>query len=213
MTDTRQFGPDPGLAGSWDATLLGHLAEINLRFLELVARAAKGSAATLRTPVVSLLRSEWRQLTPQRLAQLAECPYLLLDVGFATPACWSGLAPAAVHEDAAPGGYRFAEAIGADLIRRVLVFAWHLARANPLAARVILGMSDECTALIAARRLPELERVAEARPEWIRPRWEDKPEVWRQLLLAASTGQQLRLRQFQLRGLQLLARGLAGNPP
>jgi hypothetical protein len=143
MSDTKQTDSVTGLAGAWDATLLGHLTEINLRFLELVVQAAKGNGATLRTPVVAQLRSEWQQLPPSRLLRLAECPYLLLDAGFAVPGCWRSLASTEVREAVVSArSYGFADSVGAGLVRRMLVLAWHLARANPLAARVTLGMSD-----------------------------------------------------------------------
>jgi hypothetical protein len=162
---------------------------------------------------LSQLRADWQRLSPARLLQLAECPYLLIDAGFALPGCWGGLAADQVRDETvAIRGYGFAEFMGTDLVRRMLVLAWHLARANPLAARITLGMSDACISLIAARSIAELERLAETRPDWVRPRWEDRPEVWRQLLLAAANGPELRLRQLQLRGLQLLASGLATGP-
>jgi hypothetical protein len=210
MIDSGRFNPAPALLGAWDSTLLGHLSELNLRFLEQLVRASRAAANPLRTPLLSQLRADWQRLSPARLLQLAECPYLLMDAGFALPGCWGGPAADQVRDETVViRGCGFAEVMGTDLVRRMLVLAWHLARANPLAARITLGMSDACISLIAARSIAELERLAETRPEWVRPRWEDRPEVWRQLLLAAANGPELRLRQLQLRGLQLLASGLA----
>jgi hypothetical protein len=92
-----------------------------------------------------------------------------------------------------------------ELVHRALVFAWHLARANPFAAQIILGTNGSSTALIAATGLQDLEQLVSSCPEWIRPRWEDKPHVWRQFLHAAIEDPPARLRQMQLRGLQMLA--------
>jgi hypothetical protein len=103
-------------------------------------------------------------------------------------------------------------ALTSALIRRLLVLAWHLARSNPLAARITLGMSDTCAALIAGCRLEALEALAESRPDWIRPLWEDRPEIWQQLLTAALSDHEARLRPLQLRGLQLLAGRLRPLP-
>ena len=73
-------------------------------------------------------------------------------------------------------------------------------------ARVCLGMSaaDRRTHRRAAacriwRRSPS------AAPAWIAPRWEQQPQVWRQLLARRVRAPPLQLRQAQLRGLQLLA--------
>jgi hypothetical protein len=106
----------------------------------------------------------------------------------------------------ARGGY-FSGRAGVALVRRTLVLAWHLARSNRVTARVILGMSALSAERIAASRLADLEALAELAPGWIVPRWEQQPNVWRQLIAAACRGQPLLLRQAQLRGLQLLARG------
>jgi hypothetical protein len=175
---------------------------LNLRFLELLSAAASGLREGLFTPIALDLRREWQALSASRLLLLAECPYLLLDAAFAVPERWRSMMAGAVH-DAPPSS--ISDSIGTELVRRTLVLAWHLARANPLAARITLGMSAECMVLIAGTGLHELEALAETRPVWVRPRWENRPEIWRQLLHAAGDNQQTRLRQLQLRGLQLLA--------
>jgi len=93
------------------------------------------------------------------------------------------------------------------------VLAWHLARSNRVTARVIFGMSALTAERIAATRLTDLEGLAELAPGWIVPRWEQQPNVWRQLIAAACRGQPLLLRQVQLRGLQLLARTAGARGP
>ena len=195
------------LAGSWDESLQSHVTELNLRFLEVLAGAAAGAGGGLQSPVVLELKSEWRVLSARQMQMLARCPYLLLDAAFGVPEHWRATMCGAVHE-AAPPGRNPVSALGTELVRRTLVLAWHLARANPLAARITLGMNAECTDLIAGRGLYELEAVAEARPAWVRPRWEGRLDIWRQLLRAASADQANRLRQLQLRGVQLLAGSL-----
>jgi hypothetical protein len=83
--------------------------------------------------------------------------------------------------------------------------AWHYAQINPVAVRITLGLSSTDCSNLAALPLPGLERLAvdsSARP---RLRWEDRVEIWRQLLAAAAGGEPRHLRQLQLRGLQLLA--------
>jgi hypothetical protein len=181
-----------------------------MRFLELFAGAASGATSCLRTPIVLELRAEWRQLPRAGLQRLATCPYLLVDAAFATPTHWRELLKAAV-QDAARAPVSM-DPVGTDLVRRTLVLAWHLTRANPLAACIRLGMSHECIELIAARSLHQLEAVADTRPTWVRPRWENRVEVWRQLLYAARDDQSARLRQLQLRGLQLLAGSMIARP-
>ena len=88
----------------------------------------------------------------------------------------------------------------------------HLARANQLAARVLLGMSGAAAQRLAMIRLQELDALAEGAAASAVPRWEQQPRVWQQLLRAARRGQAPQLRAAQLRGLQLLAAGCGGEP-
>jgi len=111
-----------------------------------------------------------------------------------------------VMDGAASRGY-FASPAGVALVRRTLVFAWHLARSNRMTARVLLGMTPQCAGRIAASTLKDLELLAELCPLWVAPRWETHSTVWRQLIQAAIDGRAAPLRRVQLRGLQLLAAG------
>jgi len=197
------FYPTP-LGGAWDSALLAPVAEINEQLLERL-RLMAHEQAPQPPRLVELLREDWRRLDAKAQRRLSGCPYLLLDAGFAQPQRWEWIASAGVMEAAARGGY-FAGAGGVALVRRTLVLAWHLARSNRVTARVILGLSALSAERIAASRLADLEALAEVTPGWIVPRWEQQPNVWRQLLAAGCRAQPQALRQAQLRGLQLLAR-------
>lgn len=203
------------VSGAWDSALLGPVAEINEQMLDCLrlmaleavagADASAGASASGAPRLVAQLSEDWRRLDAKSQRRLSACPYLLLDAGFAQPQRWDWMASAGVMDETARCGY-FAGRTGVALVRRTLVLAWHLARSNRATARVILGMSALSAERIAATRLADLEALAEMAPGWIVPRWEQQPNVWRQLIGAACRGQPLLLRQAQLRGLQLLAR-------
>jgi hypothetical protein len=144
----------------WDGTMLEPVAEINAFMLEtLRATAAAEEHSSLR--LVSGLRELWRELDAPAQQRLAHCPYLLLDAGFACRERWERPAPErGVMDGGGSHGY-FASPRGVALVRRTLVFAWHLARSNRLPARVLLGMSAECAERIAASALRDLEALAE----------------------------------------------------
>ena len=209
----EDFHPAP-LSGAWDSALLGPVAEINVQMLECLRQMAidalpePGGAPRL----VTALREDWRRLDALAQRRLAACPYLLLDAGFAQPQRWEWLGAAGVMDATVRGGY-FSGRGAVALVRRTLVLAWHLARSNRVTARVILGMSALSAERIAATRLTDLESLAELAPGWIVPRWEQQPNVWRQLIAAACRGHPLQLRQVQLRGLQLLARSAGARGP
>lgn len=204
----------PAASLVWDQALLAPIVEINERLLErlhahacaAVAGQRREAAAGAADELVRALLPEWCALDAVAQRRLAQCPYLLLDAGFAEPARWQ-LSPAAgVQEAGASRGEPGAH--GADpawlaLRRRTLLLGWHLARSQPLAARVLLGMSPASAEYIAARRLTELEELAEGAGR-MAPRWAQQPQIWRQLLRASHAAAE-ELRWTQLRGLQLLA--------
>lgn len=205
------------VSGAWDSALLGPVAEVNEQMLEclrqMAADALTNAAATTATSdavhaaprLVTLLRDDWLGLDAKAQRRLSACPYLLLDAGFAQPQRWEWLLSAQVMDAPVRASY-FHGRGGVALVRRTLLLAWHLARCNRVAARVILGMSALAAERIGNARLADLEALAELAPGWIVPRWEAQPNIWRQLIGAACRGQPLLLRQAQLRGLQLLAR-------
>jgi hypothetical protein len=207
----EDFHPAP-LSGAWDSALLAPVAEINVQLLECLRQMAVDdlpeSADAPR--LVTTLREDWRRLDALAQRRLAACPYLLLDAGFAQPQRWEWIGAVGVMDATVRGGY-FSGRGAVALVRRTLVFAWHLARSNRVSARVVLGMSALSAERIAATRLSDLEGLAELAPAWIVPRWEQQANVWRQLIAAACRGQPQLLRQVQLRGLQLLARAAAGR--
>ncbi|MDE2220947.1 MAG: hypothetical protein KGJ52_11280, partial [Gammaproteobacteria bacterium] len=148
---------------------------------------------------------------------LAHCPFLRVDAVFARPDLWANLPRSSVHESQPSSGAGAAGALRGPLptplLRRALLFAWHLARANRLAACVALGMSAPCAALVAACRFADLEALAERRPAWIRPRWDDRPEVWQAWLAAAAEESPRALESLQLWGLQMLAADATARRP
>lgn len=181
-------------AGQWLADgSLDAVAEINLQCLQYLP-VMQGVAEAVRV-------------------RLAASPYLLADAGFDDEPRWRGVGQRMVQDlPAQLAEPVFTGAGSADFIRRVLVFGWHLARANRQLARVVLGMSPVCADRVATLRLHDLDWLAEHRPGWVRPRWERQPRVWRHLLHAAGDAEAGRLTQASLRGLQWLAAGVISLP-
>jgi hypothetical protein len=198
--------PADGLvpAEGWDPGLQGQLAEINAQLLESLRRRAHVAAGAAHAPLIAELAPLWKRLGEPALHALARCPYLLFDAGFGRPEYWAG----AVHEASELRDGGLTQVIEPDLVRRTVMLGWHLARANPFAARMSLGMTPQCARLIAAMRLRELEMLVERRAIQCRLRWEDRPMVWRQLLEVAATGSLAQLEALRFRGVQLMAADL-----
>lgn len=197
---------------AWDAALMGPVAEINEQLLECLRSMAVGDAAPrLETPrhetprLLQSTQADWRRLDAAAMRRLAGCPYLLLDLRLAQHALWQRTTIDAVRDQSQQDGY-FSATAGVALLRRTLVLAWHVARSNRLMAALALGMSPAVADCLGARRLCELEAIAERAPAWMMPRWERQPVVWRQMIEAACGSDTLALRAVTMRGWQLLAR-------
>jgi hypothetical protein len=93
----------------------------------------------------------------------------------------------------------------ANLVRRCLHYAWHLARTAPAAARIALGAGPDALAAMAGCRLARLDAIAEECPDWVRPRWPERLQWWQALFASATLESPATLERLQLWGLQALA--------
>jgi hypothetical protein len=193
------------VAGWWRPGTLESLVELNELGLALLAEqaVARGAAGNLLLRHVGEL---WRRLDGPARRRAAACPYLLLDAGFADPSRWRAL-PSPQVGDAGRAAYAsfFTVPGASEVARLVFTYAWHLARSQAAAARLLLGMPATSAALIGRYTLRQIQALAESRPEWLRPRWPTRVQVWRELLLAADAGESAALERARLRGLMLLA--------
>lgn len=188
-------------SGGWDAGLLEPLAELNEWMLAcLRERAMSATPERPPPPLLEELRADWERLEPVTLGAIAACPYLLLELD------WAGQDADAIEDRPEPHATSayFQGPSGTALLRRALVFGWHVARANALAARLLLGLPPLAIERLAATRLQTLDLLAERGIDRAAPRWAGQPSIWRQLLGAGRAGPGP-LRAAQLRGLQLLA--------
>ena len=216
--ETEDPGEGAGLVAGWlHPETLESLVELNELCLALLAEQAAEQAAARTAPASLLLRQVgelWRVLDAAARRRAAACPYLLVDAGFADPLRWRQ--PAAVGVgDAGQAAYTtFFTVPGATgAARLVFTYAWHLARSQSAAARLLLGMSAPCAALIGHCSLRQIHALAETHPHWLKPRWPERVQVWRELLLAAASGEAPVLERARLHGLTLLAADARGSPP
>lgn len=193
-------------AGQWLADgSLDSVFEINLQCLEYLVSMAQAGPSSCPM-LMAGPRSIWRDLPDAQRERLASSPYLLADAAFGDESRWRCLSARMVQD--VPAQYTEPVFMGSGaeyFVRRVLVFGWHLARANRQLARVVLGMSPLCAERVARLRLQDLDWLAQHRPGWVRPRWERQPRIWQHLVLAARDPDGELLTRVSLRGLQLMA--------
>ncbi|HWX69049.1 MAG TPA: hypothetical protein VNY25_05050 [Steroidobacteraceae bacterium] len=197
-------GDTPG--GCWlPAGTLDSLTGLNELCLALLVEqsAVRGG---LPSGLLQSLAELWRGLDGAARHRAATCPYLLLDAGFADPVRWR-TPPAAQVGDAGSARYAcyFTVPAVTEVARLVFIYAWHLTRSQSAAARLLLGMPAPSVTTIARYTLRQIQALADSHPEWLRPRWPARVQVWRELLLAAGAGEARALERARLRGLTLLA--------
>jgi hypothetical protein len=181
------------------------VAELNEMSLTLLAEQAAARPPPVGAPLARVAELV-RHLDSAGRRRAAGCPYLLLDAGFADLRRWHAVAAGQVA-DGAEGRYApfFTVAAALEAARLVLTYAWHLARTQPAAARLLLGMPAACASALGGCSLRQVYTLAERHPEWLRPRWPARTAVWQELLAAAAAGEGEALQRARLHGLTLLA--------
>jgi hypothetical protein len=182
---------------------LDSLLELNeMAFALLVEQAGEPAPGGGLAGAVS---GVWRRLDCAARRRAASCPYLLLDAGFADTQRWSGTARAQVSDVREGPPPYFTVRAALEAARLVFTYAWHLARTQPAAARLLLGMRAPCAQAMSQCSLRQTFALADSHVAWLRPRWSARPEVWQELLAAAASGEELALERARLHGLTLLA--------
>jgi|GEM_PF-1179471 len=197
--------PQGALAGQWlyDGSL-DEVVEINRHCMDLLVGMSEHPLQT-SAAVFDGYASAWREVTEAAREQLAASPCLLADAQFGDEGRWRNAMERDLEVLPANQTPAFVGRGAEDFIRRVLVFGWHLARADRQLARMVLGMSPAVAAQMARLRLRDMDWLAQHRAGWVRPRWELQPRVWRNLLVAAGRAEEDELLHFRARGLQLMA--------
>jgi hypothetical protein len=184
----------------WFTAARRPLQEINGRLLDLMALAVRESShPTL--PLALELRDILSGMDIAACSRAASCPYLLVDAGFQDALRWASAAIELEPVVTQVGTFPRKEAL--ELAHMTLTFAWSLVRSHREGASLLLGLSPACAKIIADLRLQELQDIAANHYDWIHPRWESRPEVWRRLLTAAKGANALPLNSLGLQGLHL----------
>jgi hypothetical protein len=185
---------------------LESIAELNDQSLELLMEEARVCEMSTGHPLVADLRDLWLAMDEGARRRASYCPYLLVDSGFVYAQRWAWVRGHQVRDQERIAQSKFFNSQRAITVSRlVLTYAWHLARSQNTAARLLLGMSAQCAEHIAACTLNQIHELAETHPEWLQPRWPGHLRVWRELLVTAISGESQALEQVRTRGLQLLA--------
>ncbi|MEP7245435.1 MAG: hypothetical protein ABI885_17415 [Gammaproteobacteria bacterium] len=180
------------------------LYDVNERCIELLVHAAR-SSQSVPFALVSQVREELRNLDPEARRRTASHGFLLIDLEFGNVEWWQAALAQPQRTLRAPAWRgSFERRAGISLTRSTLMFVWHSLRADRDAARVLLGLAAPVAELLRALPLPALDPIAERYFRHLRPRWHERPALWRLLLKSAAAGDPAAQHGFDVLGLQLI---------
>jgi hypothetical protein len=190
-------------------SLLSRIEQLNLEYLQVLLDVPLSGPCSHAEAMPAALLQGLRKLSPAGLQMVATSPYALYTLGFQDQELWLAM----LGEPAAEAGFQVADAAfsGCRLsahgafCEAVIFFAWHLAVANPLAARMLCGMPAAICEALHAARLGTLQSVMRGRPWLLMPRWPANPRFWPDLLKLAAVGDAQAVHHIQLLGSQLMA--------
>jgi hypothetical protein len=191
------------------------LFDLNRQTIALLVDAAA-------TPLSDRIWSGWRtlgsELAPLDADQredLARCPFSLLDVGLREVPRWSYADH--VSKESAQAELLFSpislQARLDHLAHAACLFAWHLARIDVIAARLVLAMNSASTSLMAQVTLTDIRRIAKEQlcNGRVRPRWHNRPDIWSRLVHTVRSSERDTFANVTTRGLQLFLQELLAD--
>ena len=189
------------------------LAELNAECLGLLAARAAQGVDRLAPRLLVELHAEWADLPNPAVdawpRRLSACSTSVVPVRRLLETRARGVNDQSQRNE----NQFFATDAARSITRRMLVYAWHLARSRPRAACLVFGSTIPAVEALAACSLAALEAAAEGNAEALKPRSAHRVPFWRELLAAASADEDTRLRELLLGGIQLAAETLTAHPP
>lgn len=186
---------------------LAPICEINEQCLQMLVNASRHAQLSSDSFLYHLF-SLVSPLDDAAIATASRFPFLLVDFGFRDLHWWRKVAAKPVRADVDRSWLvPFPRATATKLARATLMLAWHTARTDAEATRVLLGISPPVSEAISTLRLRDIDRISDRHFRRLRPRWEDRPAVWRQLLSCSRETDVDAAHEFVLHALQLTAAG------
>lgn len=184
---------------------LAPICDINEQCLQMLVAAARTSQSPA-DPFVRQILSLIDSLDAATLATAARFPFLLVDFVFRDPEWWQAIASGNGSDTSELDWLSpFPRATATRLARATIMLAWHTVRTDTETSVVLLGIAPGVARVLRSLRLQDIDRIAECHFQKARPRWEDRPGVWRQLLMCAKSTEVETAHDFVLHALQLTA--------
>jgi len=202
-------------APRYSSRLLGGLSslhDVNALCIEMLVRAARKDRLG-EFSLVDELKHPLQRLTPEVLKRAAQGSVLLTDMQFANLPWWRTARDHPTRPAPLPSWRgSFPRDLAVPLARATLMLCWHSVHSHPENVP-LLGVLAPVAEVIATLALTDIDRIVERRFRHLRPRWEDRPAVWRALLAAAESQDFRKTRDFNIYSLQLITGELWTSAP
>lgn len=175
------------------------LFEINQTLLSLLTAQSDETICTQPIELVAQLRGLWRRLDADALKQAARCPILLVEFDVWTP----NIPRNPPRPEWCP------RASATSLMHSVLTLAWHLCRTDPQIASVRLGIPHSSVHFLQDLRLQDINTLVDTQFAALCPRWEQRLDFWKHLLMAAINGEPEAISETYIEALDLLVSELS----
>lgn len=181
------------------------VADVNRQFLELALEPALAADPRFALPAEAerALDAGGEEL----VARVAACPFTLFRVSLGQGGVLGGDRGPGVEDARSPLVDAATCARTQSFAHMALFLGWRLADDQPLALRIVLGLSAADELLLNETRPSELWRLTQT-PQLIGPRWLREARYWRLLLRAAAGDSESTLRRVHCAGICLVVAGL-----
>jgi hypothetical protein len=205
VVSPRETGPNPLSVRVGPEPVLRWAREANQRCIEMLAITARQEQNAF--PLVTELRELFKGQTPATCQRIADRAYLLVEMELRNAEWWqearSHPSMGVRRTPSWRGAFRRQAAVA--LARIILLTVWNSLRVDRDATHIVLGLSGSVADVIGSLRLDEIDRIAQSRYQYVRPRWDDRPAVWRTLLQASQSSDEQAMNEFDIHAIQLLA--------
>lgn len=161
--------------------------------------------------VLTLEQAPLAALDPALRTAIARCPFALFNARFSESSFWMNQIKATAVQEPIQRFLNFHRdhpdpAAFTDL---ALFYSWHLVQSNPLAARVLLGMTESTLKVFRNLTLSRVQRIAAEQDQLVTPRWLPPTPFWRGLIEVFKRGPVERIEDVRLLGIQMIASQVA----
>jgi hypothetical protein len=153
--------------------------QVNVQCVDLICELAVSPNQNLPAFVLQN-RDLWRLLEPEARQRVAAFPFVIVDLRFKDYDWWrqiSGRLSMSPPEFPTFG----------DLALETLLFARQSAREDVNVAKAMFAMTSTVASLIASLTLTQVRTIAVGNTGELRVRWDNDPELWRDLLIASRS--------------------------